>query len=253
MRLIRGADHPPYSQLDPLTGLDKVLDNNHVTFKRIPKTGPIKSNVVLWKDSARNAFYSWGGNWPFELNKTKAELWRFNADGGGGGRWGLETPSNPELFNGLISAANIAYTTVNNTGYALGGRATKLTTVDRKDGDGNQAIPGMLTYNFDTREWTNETASTGFSPFPSIASASAQYVPTFGPSGLVFVLGGHLLDVDRDFSYANSPAQSFDNLTFFDPVAKKTYFQKATGDIPPSPRADFCLQGLQNPEGGYEM
>ncbi|KAK4447782.1 hypothetical protein QBC34DRAFT_124036 [Podospora aff. communis PSN243] len=245
------------NQVNSTLSLDlrKSWTTSDVVFRSIPKQGPIKTNVVLWPDRARNAFYSWGGNFAFGLNKTKPELWRFNADGGGGGKWVLESASNPEVFNGLTSAGSMAYTTVNNTGYAIGGHATSLTTLGREEDNGQskQAIPGMLTYNFDTREWTNETASTGFSPFHTLTGASAHYVPNFGPGGLVFVLGGHLLDIDRDYPLANSPAQTFDNLTFFDPAAKKTYFQRATGDIPSLPRADSCVEGFQNTEGGYEI
>ncbi|KAK3358666.1 hypothetical protein B0T25DRAFT_72766 [Lasiosphaeria hispida] len=209
--------------------------------------GPAKGNVVLWADHARKTLYSWGGKWQFGANMKKTELWKFLADGSGGGKWSTEQPSNPSRFNELVPAEFIAFATVNNTGYAIGGQASGWTQLYRGS---NQAIPGMLSYNFDTREWTNETDR---SPFHTLAQASAHYVPTFGPGGVVMVMGGSMPDVDRAPSIANSPAQDFQNLTFFDPAASKTYWQVATGEIPPSPRSEFCSAGWQNTDGGYEI
>lgn len=214
--------------------------------------GPVKGNTALWADRARNAFYSWGGKWMFGKNMDKTELWKFSANGNGGGKWSLEVPSNPSVFNGLIPAEHFSFATVNNTGIVIGGVASGWTQLYR---DRNQAIPGMLTYNFDTREWKNETDSSAdqFTPIHSLTQARAEYVPTFGPGGLVFLMGGHRPDTDREPSTGNSPALDFHNITFFDPGARKTYYQQATGDIPPSPRSEFCSAGWQNTDGGYEI
>jgi len=233
--------------------LTKSWTTTNVQINTIPKApGPVKANTVLWADRARNAFYSWGGKWMFGKNMDKTELWKFSANGNGGGKWSLEVPSNPSVFNGLIPAEFPSFATVNNTGIAIGGVASGWTQLYR---DRNQAIPGMLTYNFDTREWKNETDSSPdqFTPIHSLTEARAEYVPTFGPGGLVFLMGGHKPDTDREPSAQNSPALDFKNLTFFDPGARKTYYQQATGDIPPSPRSEFCSAGWQNTDGGYEI
>ena len=231
--------------------LSKSWTTTEVKFREIPKApGPVKANVALWADPARNSFYSWGGKWEYGVNMTETALWKFSADGSGGGRWSAETPSNPSTFNGLVPAEFVAFANTNNTGYAIGGIASGWTELYRGH---SQVIPGMLSYNFDTKEWTNGTISEGFSPFHTLAMASAHYVPTFGPNGLIMVLGGHRLEVDEEPSVGNSPAFNFENMTFFDPIAKKTYSQKATGSIPASPRSEFCATGFQNTDGGYEM
>lgn len=231
--------------------LTKSWTTSEVVFRAIPKApGPVKANVVLWGDRVRNSFYSWGGKWEFGQNMKKAELWKFSADGSGGGKWSVENPSNPSTFNGLVPSEYMAFTTVNNTGYAIGGTASGWTQLGREH---SQTIPGMLSYNFDTKEWTNGTMAEGFSPLNTLAMASAHYVPIFGPGGLVMVMGGCQPEVDQEPSFENSPNLNFENLTFFDPGAKKTFSQKATGDIPPSPRTEFCMTGFQNTDGGYEM
>lgn len=110
----------------------------------------------------------------------------------------------------------------------------------------------MLSFNFDTHEWINGIGSDRPAPFGTLLQASAHYVPTFGPGGLVFVMGGFAPDPEGNTGIQSNPTFNFKNLTFFDPVTSKTYSQTATGDIPPSPRFEFCTAGWRNTDGGYE-
>ncbi|KAK3385929.1 hypothetical protein B0H63DRAFT_394993 [Podospora didyma] len=221
---------------------------SNVVLRTIPKTGPIKNNVVLWTDSSANTFYSWGGKWSWGKNMADTQLWKFVADGSGGGTWSVQDPANPSLFNNLIPAESGAFTTVNDTGFMIGGVASGWTEKNRLK---NQAIPGMLAFNMKTKTWYNGTFA--FSPFESLSGASAHYIPSFGPSGLVMVMGGHAPSVDTEPQISISPFFDLGNVTLFDPQTKKTYSQKTTGDVPPSPRSGFCTAGFKNTDGGYEI
>ncbi|KAK0638453.1 hypothetical protein B0T16DRAFT_421214 [Cercophora newfieldiana] len=220
-----------------------------VTIRTIPKAPlPPKQNVHLWTDTVEGALYSWGGKFFLGQNMTKTELYKFTADGKGGGSWAVQSPGNPSLFNGLIPGEFSAVTTVNDTGYLIGGIASGWTQLSRAR---NQVLPGMLAYNMKTHIWQNGTV--GFSPFNTLIGAEASYLPTFGPNGLVLVLGGYSPRVDGEPNINASPSQDFRNLTFFNPLTKTTYWQTTTGEAPPSPRGRFCITGFRNTAGGYEL
>ena len=110
----------------------------------------------------------------------------------------------------------------------------------------------MLAYDMKTKMWQNGTRD--FSPFPTLLSATAHWVPSFGPNGLIFVFGAYSPPVGTDDSPgASAESPKLENITFFDPVTMKMYSQLSTGDIPPSPRMRFCVSGRQNTDGGYEV
>jgi hypothetical protein len=179
---------------------------------------------------------------------TDNELWKFTPDGNGGGTWSTEAPANSELFDRLHQSEFGAFTNTNDTGFYIGGVASGWTEHYRAS---TQVVPGMVAFNMKTKTWHNGTSS--FSPFETITSASAHYVPNFGPNGLVMVLGGISIPVVGEPNWETAPPYNFQDLTFFDPQTKKKYTQKTTGSIPLSPRVQSCVAGFQNSEGGYEM
>jgi len=179
---------------------------------------------------------------------TKTELWKFKADGQGGGAWSVEPPANPSLFDGLIPGEYSAVANTADMGYLVGGIASGWTELYRAK---NQVLPGMLTFNMKTRLWQNGTI--GFSPVGTLIGAEAAYVPAYGPNGLVVLFGGYSPVVDAEPDITVSPISEFQNLTFFDPQSKKVYWQATTGDIPPSPRARFCVTGFRSSGAGYDI
>lgn len=219
-----------------------------VEIRTIPNPGPKKVNVVLWTDSEAGVFYSWGGKWLFGSDMAETELWKFTADGGGGGTWSAQPPDNANRFDGLHPTEFGAFASAHNMGFAIGGLATGWTEFRRAS---TQAIPGMLEFNMETKRWQNGT--TGFSPFDTLVGASAQYIPAYGPNGLVMVMGGHVPSVVGSPHTASSPPISLENVTFFDPRTKRSHWQVTTGNVPPSPRTQFCTAGFQNSDGGYDM
>ncbi|KAK4040594.1 hypothetical protein C8A01DRAFT_35356 [Parachaetomium inaequale] len=46
-----------------------------------------RASHTLWTDDDEGAFYSWGGEYPSDMEGIKNELWKFTADARGGGTW----------------------------------------------------------------------------------------------------------------------------------------------------------------------
>ncbi|KAK4042712.1 hypothetical protein C8A01DRAFT_44332 [Parachaetomium inaequale] len=228
--------------------ISKSWTTSDVAIRAIPKTGPQKMGVVLWTDAQAGVFYSWGGTFPAGLSKnvTAPELWQFKADGEGGGEWSAVRPSNAGTFVSLHSADQIASANTDNQAFMIGG---EIKTWGEPNFDGSQVVGGMLTYNLATRVWTNETNN---SPFPTLVGATAHFLPPFGNDGLIMTLGGYTPPVDVDWD-GKAPARDLLNLTFFDPLTKKSYWQLSTGDVPPSPRMQACSTLLKTADGGYDI
>jgi hypothetical protein len=111
------------------------------------------------------------------------------------------------------------------------------------------AIPGLLTFNFKTLVWRNATADFGF--FENLIQASAHYLPAFGPSGLIFHLGGYAPPPRAEDFFL--PALDLRNITFFNPQTRKRHWQRATGSVPPTPRGEACTAVFPTVNGGYDM
>ena len=203
----------------------------------------------LWTDAENNVFYSWAGKFFLGINMTKTELWKFSADGRGSGTWSAQPPASESRFGALTPGEFSAVATAHRTGYVLGGIASGWTQLYRAS---NQVIPGMATFDMTTHEWRNYTVP--ISPFDTIVGASAEFVPTYGPNGLIFVLGGDRYAVDAEPNDQVATPYSFTNITFFDPKRDdKRYWQTTTGEAPESPRTLFCTAGFQAADGRYDI
>jgi len=219
-----------------------------------PEDAPITNWPVLWTDASAGVFYSWGGAYAYGLNiRNNTPQWKFTADGSGSGTWSSEVNTNDVRYTQLHKTELGAVVTINDTmGLNIGGIAHGWTEVD---GGPRHAIPGMVAFDMDNKLWQNGTST--FSPFGtgSIASARAEYMSSFGPSGLVVLLGGYQPSTlgSPDAEYALS-FFDFRNLTLFDPETKKTYWQTTTGDFPDHPRTEFCTAIVSDSSsGGYEI
>ncbi|KAK1826104.1 hypothetical protein QBC39DRAFT_269751 [Podospora conica] len=220
----------------------------NVQIRTIPKQGPNKINTQVFTDAERGVFYSWGGTWLRGLNMTATTLWKFTADGSGGGNWALSEPANPAAFSEIDPGEWSAHVSTSTQGLAIGGIASGWTELYRPR---NQVLGGMLTYNYKSGVWENGTIN--YSPYPTLLGGAAQFVPNYGPNGLVFVFGGYSPPVGGEPDIGASTFHDLETITFFDPVTKKKYTQRTTGDVPPSPRSKFCVSGAQSTEGGHEI
>ncbi|EAQ85859.1 hypothetical protein CHGG_07112 [Chaetomium globosum CBS 148.51] len=229
--------------------ISRSWTTSDVSIRSIKKTGPLKSSLVLWTDSQAGEFYSWGGEFPPSVheNITEPELWKFTADGEGGGEWSIVKPANGGAFADIHSGTLAASANTDNTAFVIGGEIQRFSEPDRNGS--TQVLGGMVTFNMASRVWTNETDN---SPFGTLVGASAHYLPSFGVDGVIITLGGLTPSLVGRWD-GKVPALDFYNLTFFNPVTKKTYWQLTSGDIPPSPRIQACTAIIKTADGGYDI
>ncbi|OLN87990.1 Kelch repeat-containing protein-like protein 1 [Colletotrichum chlorophyti] len=220
--------------------------SSSVAIQQIPKTPKPMDEQAIWTNEATNSFYIWGGHSPFGAKLDDPALWKFEADGKGGGAWSKEVPANPTLFSELRRNEDGAFVTAKDTAFWFGGSSSGWTSPNPY----TQPVPGILSYNFTTKTWANETTN-AFSKFGTMIGGRAVYVPTFGPNGLITLLGGNTWNLMPD---QKSPIgwMDFSNLTFFDPITRDWFWQNTTGNAP-TPRSSPCTVGVQGKNGTYEI
>jgi hypothetical protein len=229
--------------------ISRSWTTSDVSIRSIEKSGPKKSNLVLWTDEQARAFYSWGGEFPSSVkeNMTEPELWKFKADGEGGGEWSIVKPANEGTFSNMHSAALGASANTGTTAFVIGGEIQRWSEPDTNGS--TQVVGGMVTFNMATRVWTNETDN---SPFATLVGASSHYLPSFGNDGIIITLGGITPSLVGRWD-GKEPSLDFYNITLFNPTTKKVYWQLASGDIPTSPRIQACTAIIKTADGGYDM
>jgi hypothetical protein len=103
---------------------------------------------------------------------------------------------------------------------------------------------------YSTRTWV--CSATAFTTLGTYVFGEAVCIPSYGQTGLIAFLGGSASATRTMWVDNGDLFVPFDNLTFFDPAAKKWYSQQATGTIP-DPRDRFCAFGVQGPNKTSEM
>jgi len=233
--------------------LSKSWTTSDVAIQAIPKAAPKKTGAALWTDNQSGVFYSWGGAFPSgqHENISAPELWKFTADGQGGGSWSTVQPSNGGAFLAIHPADLLASANTDTMAFALGGVRGRWAEPG-DEGDNQPVYSGMVTYGFASHQWTNDTEN---GPFPTLVGASAHYLPSFGSNGLIMTLGGHSPPEGNEWIHETGKAgHDFLNLTFFDPETKQAYWQLTSGDLPLWPRVEACTALVEAPDGGgYEM
>lgn len=216
------------------------------------------ASQALWVDATTNSFYIWGGHSPNGnyINKSLAStIWRFQADGEGGGKWSEEQPANPTEYGELRRDELGALVSTPHGGYWFGGLASEWTSLElNKHEPEVQAVPGVLSFDFRAKRLKNDTTHDVFPPYGTSIGGSATYIPIFGDNGLIMVMGGYSQGLGSDIAGQKPPIHytDFTNLTFMDPVTKVWYWQMTTGDAP-TPRGGFCSVGVEGTNGTYDM
>ncbi|KAL2171665.1 hypothetical protein VTG60DRAFT_1961 [Thermothelomyces hinnuleus] len=231
--------------------MSKSWKSGSVAIRTILNPGPAKSDTVLWTNTRAGVFYSWGGRFPGGRNMTDDKRpWKFTADGKGGGSWEIEDASNEVLLTRLHPTEYGAVVNTHTMGFVIGGVADAWTELNHPTAD---PIPGMVAFHMDSSIWQNGTVN--FSPFgaSTLNQGVAEYLPSFGPNGLIIVLGGYTPSITGDLNKSDGPPLDLRNLTFFNPVTKQNYWQVTTGDVPPTPRGRACTAVFPSPDGGYDI
>ncbi|KAK3312100.1 hypothetical protein B0H66DRAFT_394322 [Apodospora peruviana] len=199
-------------------------------------------NAGIWKSPDSKSFYQYGGITPYNNNYkkiTKRGIWKFTSDGEGSGSWSLERASNPQTLSSLSLTTLGGYVATNTTGFWIGGHAEGVTDPDRFGKDG--WVSGLVSYDMTTKTWKNDTAN-DLTPDGNSGGSKGVWVTKFGQNGLITFLGGKTLtDVSES-------AQDFSNITFFDPVTRKSFYQTTTG-MAPTARKDFCAVTVETERG----
>ena len=218
--------------------------NQSVVLNKIPKDGPpVVNQGVLWLDAYQNSFYAYDGS-TSEADGIIAQpganaLWQFFPDGAGSGTWNsVSAPSNTN-FSQLSRCYAAAFDSGEGLGFALGGVQDGQTIKGY-----TEAYPaGLVIYNTSSETWLN-VSTLGYSSDGTSERAAAHFVPSFGPNGLLFVLGGQI-----GYSEIYVDTQS---VNFFDPVSQQWKIQAVSG-TPPPPSADSCVVGAPGDNGTYEV
>ncbi|KAG7409053.1 Kelch repeat-containing protein [Fusarium oxysporum f. sp. rapae] len=230
--------------------LEESWTNDTVVFMESEKgPAPYLKQPALWIDEERSVIYSWGGQGSYKNTSAAGDhhLYAFEADDVKGS-WSTHDPEDDTLFSSLYRTVRGAYTTCHGAGYYLGGYGESRT--DERFTDGSyveRPLDGLLTYNFTTEKWTNDsTKALDYATW----SGRATCIPSIGASGLLVFMGGAKVKMPA-FRNASEPV-SFTNITSFDPSSKAWYYQRTSG-VSPDPRIDFCSMGVQGQNNTYEI
>ncbi|GJC84223.1 kelch repeat-containing protein ARB_01230 [Colletotrichum liriopes] len=209
-----------------------------------PKDALQTQRQAYFVDTSSNTVYGWGGLVSRDSVPSQTQLGKFVANGVGGGSWGAETESSHEGLAELRRSHGGAVASTPDSGFYFGG-VSEVTQAVKKD----TMIAGYLQFDFKSQRktWVNHT-NARYSPSRTRYSASAHYVPTFGPNGLVMIIGGNEYDAESD----EPKNVRMDTLWFLDPVTQEWYSQRTSGN-PPASRRWPCTVGAQSTNGTYEI
>ena len=193
-------------------------------------------------------------------DETDLSIWSFNPDNKGSGTWAQNnTAKDPPFTKGITRNFGAAATTLDGQFYSLGGYTSSRTGPDKVNDAGFVPTPGLVTYNFTTNIWTNETAVDGPSRLGTVECATLEALP-LGPNGLLAVIGGDTSGLDEYVAAQNR--RSMTSVSLYDPATKRWYQQETTGRAP-SQRLRHCTIGVRDPTpvkgtaggnmGTYEM
>ncbi|KAI1632010.1 hypothetical protein F4809DRAFT_125862 [Biscogniauxia mediterranea] len=229
--------------------LKESWTNDTVELRSIPKTAPLLNKQIYWTDLSTSSLYAWGGMTSAGLSLPPTnEIWRFGADGQGGGAWSQVTQQDYLDFSKLVRPSGSAFTQSQDIGYALGGEATTTTDSAIQKQTPGYALQGLVSYNFRTGQWTN-SSSTSYGGYGTSLNARAEYVP-YGSNGLLLFLGGAETPVDA--TNETIVQVNWNTVTLYDPATQSWYQQSTTGTRPPTMEG-ACSVGVRGPNNTYEI
>ena len=91
------------------------------------------------------------------------------------------------------------YASGNGLGFALGGYQTAATDPAYKTINDQFYVPGMVMHNFTSEAWYNISMEPQYT---TLSDGAAHFVPTFGHTGLLLLLGGDVGHVQKNVVYA---------------------------------------------------
>ncbi|KAI9756828.1 MAG: hypothetical protein M1815_002812 [Lichina confinis] len=228
--------------------VSKNWSTSSISIRTIDKPTSLPSLVspALWSDSSANVLYSFGGDtsWDPPVNKTSFQnrFQKFIPDGSGGGEWSPDLDRTDDdvpdhispPVGGFISQAK-------ESGFYLGGYEPYAAVMDARYRRPAGAVPqpGIVTFNFENRIWTNDTITPYTLGGGSVGYGAMHYVPIFGPAGLLIIFGGESED------HGVPSKQLMNNITIYEHEGKTWHYQIATGSVIPKYRQYMCTVGVR--------
>ena len=255
-----GSNYMVASHLNKLGSACRAMDKLSVTYKPTWKTkDPLSvSSHSLWVDTAEKRIYNWGGDRGYVWNDLKDDededdeynrlvLMVFDPDGEGSGAWSTEEPKNPDTFNNFLVGSEAGHASCGGTGYHLGGIRRTFLTRGYED---ETPSTGLVSFNFETKEWSNDSSVQFNSPHGTYTGGRAVCGNAADSGPLLFFLGGDARAGERPRLTRESVRMN--NITFYDTKTRVWRWQLTSGDTP-APRQHFCAVGMQGPGGTYDM
>ena len=201
-----------------------------------PSGVPSLNKPSLWYDKKNDVLYTGYAGEPSYVAANRpippSSLWAFKPDHTGSGSWSKVIGSDDSVWSSIKHSNNGLMAYGPDNAFVLGGSDPF---------NNNALLPGLVQFNFAKRSWSNSSAS-GYNTNGTVESGALHYVPTFGPGGLLVVLGGENLTDLNDFG----------KISVYDPISQKWFNQTTTGNTP-EPRKEFCTAGIASTDGTYEM
>ncbi|EFQ27055.1 kelch repeat protein [Colletotrichum graminicola] len=240
----------PSSPLSSTLSIDlsKSWKPADVEIKQTQKFAPKMNRQAVFTDASSNSFYIWGGHTSYLADPPSPRLWKFSADGSGGGSWSTEIKPGHDLFTRLTRSQGAAYVSTPDSGFYFGGFSSGSADPNPKG-----PVPGFLEFNYTATDqaWKNHTVAP-YSTSGNVVGASAHYVPSFGPNGIVMMFGGASHVIGAGQSNSNVGWLGFDTIYVMEPLSKRWYSQKTSGNAPGA-RMWHCTAGAVSQNNTYEI
>lgn len=227
--------------------LSQDWTNTTVTLRSIikPSGVPTLSFGSLWYDEPENTLYTGFAGQPSMFNSDPSlptiSIWAFKPDGFGSGTWTQALRANEATLRPISQPVGALMAYGPHSAWALGGRAANEDAFALHLPGTPQS--GLVNFDFRSKTFTNTSAS-DYNSSGTALHGAMQYVPSFGPEGVVVVIGGRS-GIDLNFT-------GFDTVHVYDPAKRIWHNQTTTGDAP-APRFQFCAAGVNSSNGTYEI
>ena len=201
----------------------------------------------LWLDASREFVYSYNGDLPgaipdewYDIVPPTSQLLRLTPDGPSG-TWDQVTSVSIDRASAALNAYG------NGTGYAVGGWKGSHTDQTLRVG---LTAPGLVACDLESHRCVNSSVP-DFGGHGSLWDGVAQFLPDYGGSGLLLVMGG-MTSTDPGIFGPNLDLVSFDHISLYDIKTGTWKAQNTTGAIPP-PRWRTCSVLARGELDTYEV
>lgn len=231
--------------------LSSSWTNQTVKPNRIQKIAPVLKGESLWLDVSNKTFFAYNGGVSTTLipppPPVPNQLWQFIPLGPSGSWSQVDVSPQSQNFTSLVRTVGGPSASGNGLGFVLGGSESSTTTPSLPGGIAIP-VPGLVIYNTSSQIWHN--VSTLAPPGDTTAyGGAALFVPSYGPDGLLFVLGGELSGPGYG---ATTGLLAFDTISIYEPMTQQWKLQTVTGSMPHSCTLP-CVVGKQGDNGTYEV